>query len=791
MIHMRKINTILLVFMFVVCTIPDETVAEDSTEQTFTISGTVYDSTGNFIANRTSIKVDSLNSVWSDDQGSYSFPGISSGEHVIRAYFMNDGHTVAYRIIDVSSDVTLDWYVGNNWFTLEMKDSQGNLIANSEGNSFELMELQDSVSVIDGKAELGPLEIGQYYSIKANFDGSENDSQYLYVPLQSGSSTSPYVNDYSFQQGFTSKFGFITDTNGLGMPDVIVSSGSSSTITNGDGYYLLTGFEVGSSYDFNITRSGINILEPMSVNISDHSGWMNFTSDITVELPELPYFTTQVQTISDSELLLEWVGGNYTDYYSVYQNGNLLYRGAQTELLFQAELSGSYEFNIEATNQNGSTLNNYSLLIIVLPQSSQSDSWTSGMSWNYETVYTPLTESKVHNVSMTVVGTETVTDSFGRAKESFLTRINSNTSEPGSQSYRWIDTQNFLTLHTYWVDAPSSSSYYMEGTLGWQFTNSSGVEVNPLTSDETLSMHFNRTNVIGVPGHPDGTDDTQNTVEITRNVTITTKAGTFSTTYIAISDNNDGIVSWELWYNDTVKNWVKVVDRLPGTHSEMVVKELSSYHFPIVPQFITESKAIDENDYSIQWADFEGSVSYQLMENNNLIYSGTNTSFSVEQKLDGTYSYQINAEMISGEIVEGNFIQLEVFYILPPPTFTTQSQTIISSDEITITWESSTESVSWYSLILIDAEGEVIELYNGTDSSFLVENLDEGQNRFRVKQGIANGKFSESSDSIFINIENVISDEDDSEETPDLPIILVILTILFSAYVFKKGDFDD
>ena len=86
--------------------------------------------------------------------------------------------------------------------------------------------------------------------------------------------------------------------------------------------------------------------------------------------------------------------------------------------------------------------------------------------------------------------------------------------------------------------------------------------------------------------------------------------------------------------------------------------------------------------------------------------------------------------------------------------------------------------------------------YGYRDSSLLMyasarKNLDEGQNRFRVKQGISNGKFSESSDSIFINIENVISDEDDSEETPDLPIILVILTILFSAYVFKKGDFDD
>ena len=783
---MGKINAILLVFTLMICSIPNYSLAEENSEQTFTISGTIYDSTGNHIANRTSIKVDSLNSVWSDDQGSYSFPGISSGEHIIRAYFMNDGHSVSYRTIDVYSDITLDWYVGNNWFTLEMLDAEGDLVSNSESNVFEIIESQESVTVNDGKAEFGPFEVDKYYTIKANFGSIDYSSQYLFAPLQSGSSSYPSANDYTFQHGISNKFGFITDINGVGMPDVLVSSGTKSTITNDDGYFLLTGFEQDATYDFNFTRSGIDIIEPKSVYVSDQSGWMNLTSNITVELPDLPYFITQVQTISESELMLEWVGGNFTDFYSLYQNGNLLYRGSQTEFMFETQLSGSYEFNIEATNQNGSTLNNYSLLIIVLPKSSQSDSWTSGMSWNYETVYTPITEFGVHNVSMTVVGTETITDSFGRTKESFLTRINSNTSEPGTQSYRWIDTQNLMTLHTYWVDAPSISSYYMEGTLGWLFTNSSGVEVNPLQSEESLSMHFNRTNVIGVPGHPDGNDDTQNIVDITHDVTITTKAGTFQTTYIVISDKDDGIKSWELWYNSTVKNWVKVIDRLPGTHSEMVVRELSSYHFPIVPQFITESKEMDKNSYSIQWANFDDAVSYQLLENNKLIYSGNETLVQIENQIDGRYSYQINAEMISGEIVEGNLIDIEIFYILPSPNFITQSQTISSNEEIIISWETLNENISWYSLILIDSEGEFSELYNGTKKSFAVKGLEEGQNRFRVNQGLNNGKFSQPSDSIFINVEESQNKNNDSEKTPALPAFYSMIVILLSAYVYRR-----
>jgi hypothetical protein len=783
---MKNIETIFLVMIFLFCSIPLGSMAEENGDETFTISGTIYDSTGSFIANRTSIKVDSLNSVWSNDDGYYQYAGISPGTHTIRAYFMNDGHSVSYRTIEVSSDTQLDWYVGNNWFTMKMYDQSEELITDSESNTIELLEPGDITPINSGFGEFGPLEIGQYYTFKGNFGSIDDSSQYLYAPLLPGSSSNPSVNDYSFYHGQENRFGFVTDINGIGMSNVLVSSGSKSSITNNDGYYLLSNFHIGEEIEFNFTRSGIQIIDPISATIADNQSWMNVTSDISVELPEMPYFTTQVQTITDTNLVLMWEGGNFTEFYSVYQNEIQLYRGTQTEYNFQPSKSGSYEFNIEASNQNGTTFNNFSLLIIVLPKSAQSDAWTSGMKWNYETVYTPSSIHGSHNVSMTVVGTETVTDSFGNERESFLTRIDDNTSTEGTETYRWIDALNFFTLHTYWVDAPSESSYYMEGTLGWNFTNSSGQEVNPISSTEDLNLHFNRTNVIGVPGHPDGNDDTENLVEINHNVVLVTKAGTFVTTHIIISDINDGIVSWELWYNETVKNWVKIIDRLPGSHDEMVVKELISYEFPIVPQFITESKYIQENDYSLQWADFDGAVSYQLLENNNLIYSGTETSYDIYQQSDGIFSYQINAEMISDESVEGNLIQLEVFYILPPPAFDTDSQSIKSTDEILISWTSEEENISWYSLTLIDSEGEMTELYNGTENIFTVGDLEPGQNRFRVKQGLGNGKFSLPSDSIFMSVENSQDTDKAADRAPDLPVLFSLLAILFSVFVYSR-----
>ena len=71
-----------------------------------------------------------MTSSWSEG-GNYSFEGITSGEHTVRAYFMNNGHTVVYRKMVIESDMNLDWYEGRNWITAEMFDSNGEHVQNS------------------------------------------------------------------------------------------------------------------------------------------------------------------------------------------------------------------------------------------------------------------------------------------------------------------------------------------------------------------------------------------------------------------------------------------------------------------------------------------------------------------------------------------------------------------------------------------------------------------------------------------------------------------------------------
>ena len=721
-------------------------VSADDQEDTFTLTGSVYSADGQ-AAGSTSIKVASMDSSWSEN-GQYVLSGITPGEHTVRAYFMNDGHTVVYRKVVIDSDMELDWYEGKNWITAEMFDDSGVHVANSPTSTVKLVEADESHSLQDGRTEFGLLDIGQYYTIRAYYGDIDYSTQYIHFKMEAGT-----PNDFDFNHGMNSRYGFIKNQEGFPISGVTVSDGVSSVNTNSDGFYLLQNLEVGTIQTVTFQQEAVEIYPPLSEEITSGSGWLNITSNIEVELPENVSFVSTIQTIPMSPFTIEWSGGDFTDYYSLYVDNELAYRGASESFSFNPQEAGTFEFSIEATNSNGSNLNSQTLLLIVLPDQSGSDLWSMGMSWDYAVTHTPLSPNGVHNVTLTAIGTELVTDAFGQERSAFLIRYSDENHEEGEKSYRWVDSDNLLTLHTYWVDNPSESSYYQEGTLGWNFTDDLGQTVNLFDADEDLNLNFNRTNVIGVPGHPNGYDDTQNLVTITDDVPITTQAGDFLTKYIKITDLSDGVISWELWYNNTVRNWVKIIDRLPGSHSDQVVSELTSFDVPITPQFTTEDANLSIKDYSVEWAVFQGAASYELLENGVVIYEGSNTSLNLENRADGQYSYSLNAVMPSGHLVEGANLQLSVMYVQLPPTVVTSTQTIAAGESIEISWEP-VENVAWYSVTVEDADGVVTEIYNGTESVVVLDSLDTGQNRIRVKVGLIDGKVSDMSPSIFVTLQD-------------------------------------
>ena len=751
----------------------------------FTLYGNLYDEQGNPAA-ETSMKLLPGNSIWANT-GNYSITDIPEGEHTVRAYFMNNGHTVVYRQIYIDSDTELDWHVGKNWVTSKIYDGAGQLVENPVLTDMKVVEVDESETPHNGRSSLGPYNIGDYYTVRAYYGDIDHTTQYVHFKMQAGSLDYFYGNDFQFHHGKNSRYGFVKDSVGNAMSQVSVSDGNQTVMTNSDGFYLLQNLEVGSQSTITFKHEETEVAPTITETITTGEGWLNNTGTVEINLPGNATFSTQVQVIDKNQpFLIEWEGGDYTESYSLYRNGVIAYSGTINEYLFTPQQTGNFEFTLVAENMNGTTETFQSLVLMVLPEQSDTDLWAVGMYWNYTVDYFPTSENR--NITMTAIGKESVEDAFGVMRDSFLVRMSGVHYEDEEKSYRWVDTSTLLYLHTYWVDDPDSSSYFQEGYLGWNFTDENGTESDLLSATSDLNLHFNRTNIIGVPGHPNGYDDTYNVVEITPNVEITTAAGTFSTTYICITDNNDGVKSWELWYNDTVRNWVKKIDRLPGSHSDSVIMELTSYEVPDTPQFITEEGNVSEKNFVIEWAPFQGASTYELLQNGETIYSGTGTTFEIKNSEDGQFEFQINAKISDDFQIVGDLLTLDVFYILPPPTLSSSDYNVTSGDEVTLSWESVDDSI-WYSIIVQNGNEDPKEIYNGSENEFSTSDLDVGLNRIRISVGSSEGKISELSDSIFVDVEE--ADPSSSffgELTTPIALFAIFALIMGAVMIFRRGE---
>ncbi len=773
--------SLLVVCFLVIGNFTAEFSSSEDEEPMYKISGEVFTSDGSK-AGDTYIKLIPRDSIQTGNEGTYEITEVTPGEHTIRAYFLENGHTTSYRKIFVEEDMNLDWYEGHNWVTIEMFNAAEQYVDNTSMSLVKLIELNQSKNLVGGRAEFGPFEIGEYYTLRAYYGDIDHSTQYVHFRMEGST-----PNDFDFKHGMNSRYGYIHSSNGEPMSGIAVSNGTFETTSNSDGFFLFNNLKIGSEQVFTFKSGNIEVASPLAVEITQGQGWMNISAPEVVRYPDVPKFSTETQTTLLSMLPIEinWDEGDNTLFYTLNINGVERYEGFSNNFIFDTEESGIFEFQISATNTNGTTNGTQKLLILVLPEQSSGDLWKTGMSWDYQIKYSPasasLDEDGIHNVKFTVLGKEKVIDAYGNEKNTFLLRKNDEYYLEGEKSYRWVDSETLLTIKTYWEDDPSSSSYFQEGTLGWNFTNEEGKEVDLLSSQENINLHFNRTNIIGVPGHPDGFDDTINLVNIQENVMITTPAGDFSTTYISIVDVQDGITSWELWYNNTVKNWVKRIDRLPGSHAEIVEYNLTSFYVPLAPQFITEDNGnYAVNDYMIEWSPFQEAEAYNLVQNGELVYSGNNNSFYFVDQIDGNYKYELYAILSSEASIKSDSINISVLFVPELPLITTEAQTIKEGQSVNLSWTYN-EDVIWYSVILEKEDGTKTEIYNGTSNFVLIDDLDIGQNRIRVQAQLSDGKISDLSESLFINVDR------NSEDSPMLsPIFLFMILVIISVFRSRK-----
>ena len=82
------------------------------------------------------------------------------------------------------------------------------------------------------------------------------------------------------------------------------------------------------------------------------------------------------------------------------------------------------------------------------------------------------------------------------------------------------------------------------------------------------------------------------------------------------------------------------------------------------------------------------------------------------------------------------------------------------------------------------SDGSMTEVYNGSATSYMFDDLDEGQNRFRIQAGITDGKYSELSNSSYVNYDPEESNNDNF--LPFLPLFGILSTITLAVIFFQN-----
>ena len=153
-------------------------------------------------------------------------------------------------------------------------------------------------------------------------------------------------------------------------------------------------------------------------------------------------------------------------------------------------------------------------------------------------------------------------------------------------------------------------------------------------------------------------------------------------------------------------------------------------------------------------------------------------------KEDGIYQYQVKVVLPSGSELLSEIITIEVEYIIQPPILTMPyTQNITDDNELLVSW-TSIDNVDWYSVLHTGSDGSMTEVYNGSATSYMFDDLDEGQNRFRIQAGITDGKYSELSNSSYVNYDPEESNSDSF--LTFLPLFGILSTITLAVIFFQN-----
>ncbi|MDE0451524.1 MAG: Ig-like domain-containing protein [Gammaproteobacteria bacterium] len=163
--------------------------------------------------------------------------------------------------------------------------------------------------------------------------------------------------------------------------------------------------------------------------------------------------------------------------------------------------------------------------------------------------------------------------------------------------------------------------------------------------------------------------------------------------------------------------------------TESVVVE----HPPGAPT-LTVPATDSDGDYTVSWTSPPGATSYKLEEKSGSgnfanVYSGANTSASISDKADGTYSYRVRA----CNSTCGSWSSTKSVVVEHPPAAPTLTVPATDSDgDYTVSWTSPSGATS-YKLEEKSGSGNFANIYSGSDTSRNIKGKADGTYSYRVR----------------------------------------------------------
>jgi len=441
------------------------------------------------------------------------------------------------------------------------------------------------------KTGLSSASSHSYYVIATNASGNSANSNTINLTLNSSTPNTPVATLATniSQSSFTANWETVTGATSYTLYIDGVSSYTGTALT-----YNVTGLTAGTLHTYYVVSTGTGGNSPNSNTIS-------------VRLIPATPTANNATNITGTSFTANWTAVTGASSYSLYMDGNVLYKGASTSFnVTGLTVNTSYTYCVISENASGTMGVSYSIIVLTAPSAPTTSTATNITSTSFTANWTPVTGAT-----------------------SYKLKIDANSA---------IDVGNVTSYNASNLTAGATHYYYITAT------NSGGGN----------SANSNTTSVLLAPAIPRAHIASSLTqTSFIANWYAATGAASY-TLYVDGVNVYNGIdthfTKTGLVANTTHTYYITATNASGTSDASATVNVLTLPSAPTISTTDLKSLSV-----KINWTAITGATLYRLYNSYGQIYEGTNTTYTpTDLAPDTTYTYYVEAINVNGDASASN-----------------------------------------------------------------------------------------------------------------------------------------